>query len=251
MNVPEILDLHSEMLTLNSRLEVGVSLTIKVKCSDHKFFRSNPHYVEVLGAICYYGFDILSFKMDGCYLCVTLTKKTTVSKEQGKINYGFILPLMRNGGCKGEITIYKIRTMYKYSEYLYPFMLKKNGVNAETGKIENDFRITLIGRFLRKFWLDELPMFYNFLKGDLKLIGVRPVGKHVYENFPEEVKTLRSQSLTGLLPPPQMERAVGLEEVYWYERKYLLAYKKLGRKVDWHYFMKFLHLIFISGARGK
>jgi len=251
MKIHRITDLHSELPALNLHLEKNVSLNIKVKVSTCNVFRLNLHFVEALGAIYYYGFDILSYKIDGNYLFVEMTKKTTVSKDKVKARYGFILPLIRDGGCKGKIKIYKIRTMHKYSEYLFDFMLKNNGVSIRTGKIENDFRVTLIGKFLRKYWLDELPMIYNLLNGDLKLVGVRPVSKEAYKNFPEELKFLRSQSVNGILPPPQMERAIGLKEVYWYERKYLLAYKKLGRKIDFYYFLKFLHLIFISGARGK
>ena len=58
----------------------------------------------------------------------------------------------------------KLRTMYPYSEYCQELIMRENKL-AKSGKIWNDFRITTWGKFFRKFWFDELPMFINFFKG--------------------------------------------------------------------------------------
>ena len=64
--------------------------------------------------------------------------------------------------------------MDAYSEYLQHYVYEKNNL-AEGGKMKDDFRISTLGRFFRKYWIDELPMITNLLNGDLKIVGVRPL----------------------------------------------------------------------------
>ena len=61
--------------------------------------------------------------------------------------------------------------MHAYSEYLQGYVFEKNNLQ-EVGKFKNDFRVNTVGKIMRRFWLDELPMLFNLLKGDLKLFGV-------------------------------------------------------------------------------
>ena len=86
------------------------------------------------------------------------------------------------------IFIYKFRTMHPYSEYLQTFLIKRNGYSDKgNGKIKDDFRIASWGYIFRQFFLDELPQFINLLKGDLNLVGVRPISYARLIEFPEDV----------------------------------------------------------------
>jgi exopolysaccharide biosynthesis polyprenyl glycosylphosphotransferase len=73
-----------------------------------------------------------------------------------------------------EFYIYKFRTMMVDAEKMQASLLDKNEVSGPVFKIKNDPRITKVGKFLRKTSMDELPQFFNVLKGDMSLVGPRP-----------------------------------------------------------------------------
>ncbi len=98
------------------------------------------------------------------------------------------------------INVYKFRTMVDNAEGLIrkftPEQLKKFNENF---KLEDDPRITRIGKFLRKTSLDELPQLLNILKGELSIIGPRPVVSNEIERYGENKEKLLSVTpgLTG------------------------------------------------------
>ncbi len=73
-----------------------------------------------------------------------------------------------------EFYIYKFRTMMVDAEKMQAAIMHQNEANGPVFKIKNDPRINKIGKFLRKTSLDELPQFFNVLKGDMSLVGPRP-----------------------------------------------------------------------------
>lgn len=78
-------------------------------------------------------------------------------------------------GLRGrKFYIYKFRTMVHNAEELKDKLAAMNESDGPTFKIKNDPRITFVGRILRKTGLDELPQFFNVLKGEMSLIGPRP-----------------------------------------------------------------------------
>jgi anti-anti-sigma factor len=81
----------------------------------------------------------------------------------------------RLGWMGKRFTIWKFRSMYVDAEERLKELLAQNQqTDAKTFKMENDPRITRVGRFLRKSSLDELPQFWNVLKNEMSLVGTRP-----------------------------------------------------------------------------
>ncbi len=73
-----------------------------------------------------------------------------------------------------RFTLYKFRTMVENAEQLKEQLQKMNEQEGPVFKIKNDPRITWLGKYLRKFSLDEFPQMWNVLKGDMSLVGPRP-----------------------------------------------------------------------------
>lgn len=73
-----------------------------------------------------------------------------------------------------EFYIYKFRTMLVNAEKMQAQIMHQNEMSGPVFKIKNDPRINKVGKFLRKTSLDELPQFFNVLKGDMSLVGPRP-----------------------------------------------------------------------------
>ena len=73
-----------------------------------------------------------------------------------------------------EFTMYKFRSMCTDAEAKLEALLAQNEMNAPAFKMEDDPRITKVGRFIRKTSIDELPQLINIIKGDMSIIGPRP-----------------------------------------------------------------------------
>ena len=78
------------------------------------------------------------------------------------------------GVNKKSFVSYKFRTMVPNAEQMKPYFLARNEMVGPVFKMRHDPRITALGRFLRKYSLDELPQLYSVLKGDMSLVGPRP-----------------------------------------------------------------------------
>jgi len=95
----------------------------------------------------------------------------------------------RIGQAGAEFTFLKFRSMHVnndptiHQEYVRKLISQELTEGDGTYKIKNDPRVTAVGRFLRKSSLDELPQFFNVLKGDMSLVGPRPPIPYEFENY--------------------------------------------------------------------
>lgn len=165
-------------------------------------------------------------------------------------SYGPLIKLRRVGKDGKLIKVYKLRTMHPFSEYLQDYIFEKNELE-EGGKFKNDFRISKEGKIFRKFWIDELPMFINFFKGEMKLIGVRPLSRQYFNLYSKELQEKRTKTKPGLLPPFYADMPKTLEDIIASELKYLKAYEKSPFKADVTYFWLTIRNIIFKGARSK
>ncbi len=87
-------------------------------------------------------------------------------------------------GMNGRVfTLYKFRTMVQGAEKDRAVLESKNEMEGPVFKIKDDPRITGLGRFLRKASIDELPQLWNVVKGDMSLVGPRPLPVYEVEKF--------------------------------------------------------------------
>jgi lipopolysaccharide/colanic/teichoic acid biosynthesis glycosyltransferase len=204
---------------------------------------------EIIGRIFFCGFDLINFKQIGNLVYFITVKKRKPLTDTNP-SYGPFIKLKRIGQHGKTIYVYKFRTMYPYSEYLQNFVFEKANLK-EGGKFKDDFRITSWGKVLRKIWLDEFPMFINLVKGQLKLIGVRPLSTHYFNLYPEELKKRRTKYKPGLVPPFYVDMPKTLEEIVASEEKYLCKYEKHPITTDVIYFFRAWYNILIKKARSE
>lgn len=204
---------------------------------------------EALGRISRSGFKIVQESFIGNQLCIEARKVMSPLPENDNI-YGPLIALPRVGRNGEIIKVYKLRTMHPYSEYIQDYVYKLHDLQ-DGGKFKNDFRITSWGAVCRKIWLDELPMLINYLHGDMKLIGVRPLSKQYFELYKKEVQERRIKYKPGLIPPFYADIPANLDEIQASEIKYLDSFDNHPFFTDFRYFWKSMWNILFRDVRSN
>jgi len=90
-------------------------------------------------------------------------------------------------------------------------------------KVKNDTRITLIGKIIRKTSIDELPQLFNVLKGDMSIIGPRPLVPFMLKNYPEfkEIRSMVRPGITGLWQIRDRENNTSAEFMVEHDTEYV------------------------------
>ena len=122
-----------------------------------------------------------------------------------------------------RFTFYKFRSMYQDAEQRKKDLMAKNEVHGLMFKMENDPRITKVGKFIRKTSIDELPQFWNILKGDMSLVGTRPPTVDEFERYEAKHKCRLSMTpgLTGLWQVSGRSDIKDFDEVVQLDMQYI------------------------------
>jgi hypothetical protein len=204
---------------------------------------------EALGRISRAGFKIKQESFIGNLLCIEAKKFNDPVPFNDRV-YGPLIALSRIGKNGNYIKVYKLRTMHPYSEFIQGYVYKLHDLQ-DGGKFKHDFRITSWGSICRKIWLDELPMLMNFFRGDMKLVGVRPLSRQYFELYRKEVQERRIKYKPGLIPPFYVDMPCDLEGIQASELKYLDSYDRSPFYTDFRYFWKSGWNILFKKARSN
>lgn len=118
-------------------------------------------------------FDVILSALSLCVLSpVFLITSVAILLEDGRPV--FFTQTRAGKGLKPFI-VYKFRSMYKDADAKLKDLLKDNEQTGHAFKIKNDPRITKVGKFIRKCSIDELPQLVNIIKGDMSIVGPRPI----------------------------------------------------------------------------
>lgn len=126
----------------------------------------------------------------------------------------------RNGR---RFKIYKFRSMYMDAEERKKELEKQNEMQGLMFKMENDPRITRVGKFIRKTSIDELPQFYNVVKGDMSLVGTRPPTADEFEKYNQYYRRRISMTpgLTGMWQVSGRSEIENFDDVVKYDLAYI------------------------------
>jgi len=204
---------------------------------------------EVYGRLYSCGFEIIDERTINHSLFFVAKKIKDPYYDQNP-TYAPVISLNRIGKNGKIIKVYKLRTMHPFSEYLQEYVYNRNELQ-EGGKIKNDFRISPEGRIFRKFWIDEIPMLINIFKGEMKLVGVRPLSKHFYSLYDEDLQQKRIKNKPGFIPPFYVDLPKTMSEIMESERKYLELYDKSPFLTDVKYFFAAFKNVLFKGVRSK
>ena len=129
----------------------------------------------------------------------------------------------RLGYNKRRFLIYKFRTMVPNAEKLLSELEALNEATGPVFKIKKDPRITPIGRILRRTSIDELPQLINVLKGDMSLVGPRPLPVRDYAGFNEDWQRRRFSTRPGITCLWQVSgrSAIGFDQWMRLDMQYL------------------------------
>ena len=205
---------------------------------------------EVLGRLYYCGFEVEDVVPMGHIEYVFCRRHMQPYPQEQFKRYGPLIKLPRVSKGGEIVYFYKFRTMHPYSEYIQKYVFDEGGGMDIADKSSNDWRITSWGRVFRRYWLDELPMLINFFQGKIKLVGVRPLSRTMFNEYPQYLQDLRTQVKPGLIPPFYIDHPKTFDELFASEEKYLRAYLEHPLKTDIQYFFRTVNSILFKKMRS-
>ena len=176
-------------------------------------------------------------------------EKTKKIKLFSRFELGDVFYIKHSLGKRGKpIRIYKFRTMKKGAD---KEDYKITQFNSH-GKPVNDNRITPLGKFMRKVWIDELPQLFNVLKGDIKIVGIRPMRESDWKRYPADIKKRALMQRPGIMGIQYGSACKdGIEDQFEYFREYLDQWEKSPFLADFYFFFRIWYNIFFKGVRSN
>ena len=130
---------------------------------------------------------------------------------------------IRIGKNGRRFKIYKFRSMYMDAEERKKELMKQNKMSGLMFKMDDDPRITKVGKIIRKTSIDEFPQFWNVLKGDMSLVGTRPPTEDEFKQYKARYKKRLSMKpgITGLWQVSGRSEITDFEDVVKLDVKYI------------------------------
>ncbi len=233
-----ILETDSNMKNVLSKAEqMGIRVNISInldffdylpkssnrvnKIGPFYFLSVSRNYISTLNIISKVVLDYLGGFVGFLIFCCVYIILGPIIKLDSK---GPIIFAQNRVGRNGRIfKCYKFRSMKSNAEELKKELMAKNEVEGLMFKMENDPRVTRVGKFIRKTSLDELPQFINVLKGDMSLVGTRPPTVDEYEKYEPKHKARVSMTpgLTGLWQVSGRSEIKDFDEVVKLDMQYI------------------------------
>lgn len=152
--------------------EVAIAIDFsEVLAKESILYSITKRLIDIVGSLC--GIILLS----PLFLIVAILIK--LEDPKGKIFFA----QERNGKYPKTFKMYKFRSMVHNAEELLKDLMDRNEQTGPVFKMNDDPRITKVGKFIRKTSIDELPQLFNVLKGDMSLVGPRPPIPHEVDQY--------------------------------------------------------------------
>lgn len=152
--------------------EVAIAIDFSdVLAKESILYSVTKRLIDIVGSLC--GIILLS----PLFLIVAVLIK--LEDPKGKVFFA----QERNGRYPKTFKMYKFRSMVHNAEDLLKDLMDRNEQTGPVFKINDDPRITKVGKFIRKTSIDELPQLFNVLKGDMSLVGPRPPIPHEVDQY--------------------------------------------------------------------
>jgi len=203
---------------------------------------------ETFGRLISCGFKIVATRVISDHLYF-VTERVSLPEYNMNATYRPLVRLRRVGKDGKRFHLYKFRTMYPYSEYLQEYIHEMYELDDQ-GKFKDDFRLTAWGKVFRRLWIDELPQVINLLKGEMTIVGVRPLSEHYFNLYPEDLQQERVKYKPGLVPPFYADMPKSFDEILESEREYLRKKSEHPFLTDIVYLIKAINNIIIKGSRS-
>lgn len=142
-----------------------------VLANESILYSTTKRLIDIVGSLC--GIILLS----PLFLIVAILIK--LEDPKGKVFFA----QERNGKYPKTFKMYKFRSMVHNAEDLLKDLMDRNEQTGPVFKINDDPRITKVGKFIRRTSIDELPQLFNVLKGDMSLVGPRPPIPHEVDQY--------------------------------------------------------------------